>query len=200
MTNTTEPNTICGLPQHLQCYSSPHSFRGGAMEPGAEIRVDCTIPDRFLMTLQQFYADGPVNGLLMWDCEGPRPMRVSSSSIPSPREHRWFFFGYLCERCRRTFLLPYWAGEKNDLARAVHHGCHGGLDIDEVPRQRIRELAQEVAVQVLDKLYLRVPTLVEGDKGYYAGAIIVQRLENAMESLWKWMTAAAVEKAQGRRG
>lgn len=198
-TSTSEPNSICGLPQHLQCYSSPRSFVGGAIEPGRDIRVDCSIPERFLMTLQQFYADSPVSGLLMWDCSGATRLGVEPRSVPPPREHRWFFFGYLCERCHRTFLLPYWLSSADDLPRAVHHSCHGGLDIDEVPRQAIRQAANETGIQIMRQIELRSATWDNKKSLDYIAHLVAYKLENALESFWQWMVTSAIEKAEGRR-
>jgi hypothetical protein len=198
-TNNVGPTSILGLPHHLQCAAEAFSFPRGAREPGSDIsQIDYNFPDRFLMTLQQFYADSPVSGLLMWDCSDAGPMRTSRTPIPPPREHRWFFFGYLCERCQQTFLLPYWASSADDLPRAVRHRCFGGMDIDEVPRGGIRQLASEVAVQVLNQIHLRSPQVIDKTGGDYLGHLLAHRLENALESFWQQMATMATEKAQGR--
>lgn len=199
MTTTTEPNSICGLPQHLQCYSSPMSIRGGAaQEPGTDIRIDYTMPDRFLMTLSMFHANGPISGLLMYDRGEIARMRIDRPPIPSRPVHNWYFFGYLCERCQQTFLLPYWASNRDDLPGAVHHSCHGGLDIDEVPRQAIRQAANETGIQIMRQIELRNATWDNKKSLDYIAHLVAHKLETALESFWQWMVTSAIEKAEGR--
>lgn len=192
------PTSILGLPQHLQCYAEAFSFPSGARQPGNDIHIDYTIPDRFLMTLSIFHANEPIHGLLMYDRGEAAQMRIGRPPIPTRPAHDWLFFGYLCERCQQTFLLPYWASNKDDLPRAVRHSCFGGMDIDEVPRQGIRQLASEVAVQLLDKFTLQSPQLIDRKTADYIGHLIFDRFETALESFWQQMVNLAVEKAQGR--
>lgn len=165
------------------------------MQPSEDIRVDCFLPDRFLMTLQVFAANDPIHGLLMLDRVRIGPAGPDETGITGPA---WLYFGYLCERCRKTFLLPYWAGEKDDLPRAVQHSCHGGLDIDEVPREGIRQLANETAVQVMNKLALTQSQMVAIKSTDLIGYLIVHKFERALEAFWQQMVNSAIERAQGQ--
>lgn len=147
--DTVYISDVCSLPSELLCGAASEPIPGGALQGGVHTYA---MPLRFRMCIQWMCVTHPVRGLLMYQ-RNPSPLRGSAPGpIPPPRPApEWYFFGYLCDQCQQIFMVPDWVSSLEDLQRALHHGCHGGRDWD---RERIRQLVNDVGIELMRKLVL----------------------------------------------
>jgi hypothetical protein len=167
-----------GLPPYVQCTTTPRM--GGAREPGTDITDVQYWNDHFIMNIQWFGSAEPVNGLLMYDAGSSQ--RLRGSLIPEPQKHNWLFFGYRCERCQHTFLVPSSLKSADYLPNVLHHSCHGDGSADYAER-RIREGAQNATFNALNRLGIN--GLVKIEHQNHVGSILVREFDKLALSIWQ---------------
>ena len=169
----------CGLPAYVHCAATPRMT--GGIGPGTNID-GIWWNDHFVMNIQWFSATGPVHGLLMY-AAGPSS-HIRSGLIPEPKNHRWFFFGYRCERCNETFLVPSSLKSADYLPNILYHTCHGDGSVDYAER-RIREGAREATCHALERLGLN--GVIRREDSGHIGSMLVQEFEKLALMVWQEM-------------
>ena len=179
----------CGLPAHVNFMSRPQLV-GGRTE-GFDISAHDYWGDRFIMSLVWFNANEPVHGLMMYDA-GPSS-RIGNGLIPPPEKHRWFFFGYKCERCQKTFLVPSTLKSSDYLSNVLHHSCHSDGSPDYV-QVWLKDRARQATVCAIDRLISN--NAIKPTDGAHTGAILVQQFEELAATIWQEMKNFNEEQAR----
>jgi len=169
----------CGLPGYVHCTTTPRMM--GGIKPGIDV-AGVYWQDSFVMNIQWFASVEPVHGLLMYDA-GPSA-HLGAGPILKREEHRWFFFGYRCEQCQHTFLVPSSLKSADYLPNVLHHTCHGDGSVDYAER-RIIEGAREATYHALERLILN--GVVKRTDGGHVGSMLVLEFEKLALAVWQEM-------------